>query len=70
MPFRTRLASVRKHLDSDAIETSKWLGLIWTMYSVIKNIYSLLLKIFAESSGYFFPGRGKILMKKELNTFT
>lgn len=43
----------RKHLDSGAIETSKWLGLIWTMYSVIENTCFLLVKIFAESSGFF-----------------
>lgn len=36
------------------------------MYSVIENIYSLLVKIFAESNGFFFPWKGKITDEKEI----
>lgn len=56
----------RKPLDSDAIETNEWFGLIWTMCSVIENIYSLLVKIFAESSGFFFPLKEKNTDKEEI----
>lgn len=49
------------------------------MYSVVENIYSLLLKIFAESSVLaFFPRKEKntdekeikYIYKKRLNTYT